>query len=127
MLFIDLDGFKSVNDSHGHEVGDQLLIRCADRLRRCLRGADTLARLGGDEFVVLVEGVVDADEPTATAARVMHALTQPFHVDGATVCISASIGIATGTRCSPRSVLHSADRAMYRAKRLGAGQIVVSG
>jgi diguanylate cyclase (GGDEF)-like protein/PAS domain S-box-containing protein len=126
LLFIDLDGFKGVNDSYGHEVGDQLLIRCADRLQGCLPDADTLARLGGDEFVVLLEGVADASEPAATAKRVLNALTQPFKVERATLRISASIGIATGTSCTPRSLLLAADRAMYDAKRMGSGQIITS-
>jgi diguanylate cyclase (GGDEF)-like protein/PAS domain S-box-containing protein len=126
VLFIDLDGFKVVNDSYGHQVGDQLLIRCADRLRGCLRDADTVARFGGDEFVVLLEGVAAVDEPAATAKRVLHSLRQPFKLDGATVRISASIGIATGTTCTSRSLLHDADSAMYEAKGIGAGQIVTS-
>jgi diguanylate cyclase (GGDEF)-like protein/PAS domain S-box-containing protein len=126
LLFIDLDGFKAVNDVHGHEGGDHLLIRCADRLRRCLRGVDTLARWGGDEFVVLLEGVAGAEEPVATAERLLDALVQPFAIDGAQVRISASIGIATGRSCTPRSLLHAADGAMYDAKRAGTGQIITS-
>ena len=126
VLFIDLDGFKVVNDSYGHEVGDQLLLGCADRLRGCLRDADTVARLGGDEFVVLLEGVTDTDEPAATAQRLLRSLRQPFKLDHATVRISASIGIATGTSCTPRSLLHAADSAMYEAKSIGAGQIITS-
>ena len=126
VLFIDLDGFKVVNDSYGHEMGDRLLVRCADRLLGCLRDADTLARLGGDEFVVLLEGVAGSSEPRATARRVLHALEQPFKLDGAMVRISASIGIAIGTSCTPRTLLHAADRAMYAAKGMGTGQIVTS-
>jgi diguanylate cyclase (GGDEF)-like protein/PAS domain S-box-containing protein len=126
VLFIDLDGFKVVNDSHGHQVGDQLLMRCADRLRGCLRDADTVARLGGDEFVVLLEGVVDNEEPAATAKRVLHALRKPVKLDRTTIRISASIGIATGTSCTPRNLLHAADSAMYEAKAIGAGQIVTA-
>ena len=126
VLFIDLDGFKAVNDSHGHEIGDQLLIQCADRLKGCLRDADTVARLGGDEFVVLLEGVADSEEPQAIAKRLLHALMQPFKLDRATVRISASIGIATGTSCTPRTLLHAADSAMYEAKGTGVGQIISS-
>jgi diguanylate cyclase (GGDEF)-like protein/PAS domain S-box-containing protein len=126
VLFIDLDGFKVVNDSYGHQAGDQLLTRCADRLRSCLRDADTLARLGGDEFVVLLEGVADTEEAPAIAIRMLHALEQPFKLDRATVQISASIGIATGRSCSSRTLLHAADSAMYEAKSIGPGQIVSS-
>ncbi|MGZ4699888.1 MAG: diguanylate cyclase domain-containing protein [Ilumatobacteraceae bacterium] len=126
VLFIDLDGFKVVNDSHGHEVGDQLLIQCADRLQGCLRDADTVARLGGDEFVVLLEGVAYPEEPQDVAQRLLRVLVQPFKLDGATVRISASIGVATGISCTPRSLLHDADSAMYEAKGVGAGQIITS-
>ena len=126
VLFIDLDGFKVVNDTYGHDIGDQLLIRCADRIQGCLRDADTLARLGGDEFVVLLEGVAGAVEPAAAATRMLHALTQPFKLDGATVQVSASIGIATGSSCTPRSLLHAADSAMYQAKGIGPGQMIIS-
>jgi diguanylate cyclase (GGDEF)-like protein/PAS domain S-box-containing protein len=126
VLFIDLDGYKLVNDAYGHLVGDQLLIRCADRLRGCLRDADTVARFGGDEFVVLLEGVIDTEEPAATAKRLLHSLRQPFKLDGATVRISASIGVAAGTCCTPRSLLHAADSAMYEAKNIGTGQIITS-
>jgi diguanylate cyclase (GGDEF)-like protein/PAS domain S-box-containing protein len=127
VLFVDLDGFKVVNDSHGHEVGDQLLIRCADRLQGCLRDSDTLARLGGDEFVVLLEGVAESGHPATTATRMLQALAQPFKLDRATVQISASIGIATGTSCTPRTLLHAADSAMYQAKATGPGQVIISG
>jgi len=121
VLFIDLDEFKAVNDSYGHHVGDQLLIQCAERLQGCLREADTVARFGGDEFVVLLEAVAHTEEPAATAERLRHALRQPFDIDGATLQISASIGIASGSSCTPRSLLHVADSAMYEAKSIGAG------
>ena len=126
VLFIDLDGFKDVNDSYGHQIGDQLLIRCADRFLGCLRDADTLARLGGDEFVILLEGVKDPHEAPTIARRLLDAVGQPFKLDHATVRISASIGIAVGTSCTPRSLLHAADSAMYEAKGMGAGHIVNS-
>ena len=99
---------------------------CADRLRGCVRDTDTVARLGGDEFVVLLEGVTDTEEPAATAKRLLRSLRQPFKLDHATVRVSAGIGIATGTSCTPRNLLHAADSAMYEAKSIGAGQIITS-
>jgi diguanylate cyclase (GGDEF)-like protein/PAS domain S-box-containing protein len=126
VLFIDLDGFKLVNDSYGHQAGDQLLVRSADRLRGCLRDADTLARLGGDEFVVLLEGVSDSRQATASAQRMLHVLARPFKLDRATVHISASIGIALGHGGRPQSLLHAADAAMYKAKNIGPGQMATS-
>jgi diguanylate cyclase (GGDEF)-like protein/PAS domain S-box-containing protein len=127
VLFIDLDGFKVVNDTHGDDAGDQLLVRTADRLRWCLRAADSLARLGGDEFVVLLEGVTDSGQAATNARRILRALAQPFKLDRATVRISASVGIAVAGAGSPRSLLHAADSAMYQAKTTGPGQMVVAG
>jgi diguanylate cyclase (GGDEF)-like protein/PAS domain S-box-containing protein len=124
VLFIDLDGFKVINDTHGHDVGDQLLVRCAERLQGCLRDADTLARLGGDEFVVLLEGLTDSRHASSTARRILRSLAQPFKLDRAKVQISASIGIAVGTSGGPRNLLHAADSAMYKAKNSGPGQMV---
>ncbi len=126
ILFIDLDGFKQVNDAHGHDIGDQLLVQTADRLRACVRAGDTLARLGGDEFVVLLEDVVDPDQPTRTAQRAVHTMADPFDLGGIRVSISASIGVALSTTGSQRSLLHAADNAMYEAKATGRGRIVAS-
>src|SRR5207245_10602871 len=89
VLFIDLDRFKAVNDSLGHEAGDRLLLAVADRLSGVLRPADTLARLGGDEFVVLCEGIVDPDAVTAIARRVLSSLAKPFPLAGPEVLVSA--------------------------------------
>ena len=94
VLFLDLDDFKTVNDSLGHTVGDQLLIAVAERLRGCLRAGDTAARMGGDEFAMLIEDGSDDDEVRALAARMIVALQQPFQPAGREVFISASIGIA---------------------------------
>jgi diguanylate cyclase (GGDEF)-like protein/PAS domain S-box-containing protein len=126
VLFIDLDGFKRVNDTHGHAVGDQLLIQTADRFKACLRDADTLARFGGDEFVVLLEHVTDPDQPAVTARRLTDALMSPFDLDGIQIEISASIGMALSTSGTHRSLLHTADSAMYEAKSAGPGRIVAS-
>jgi len=126
VLFLDLDGFKNVNDAHGHAVGDELLVQVADRLRPCLRATDTLARLGGDEFVVLLEQVTDSAETTVSAERLKQALTPPFALGKVRVRISASIGVAVSTTGAARSLLHAADSAMYRAKSAGRGLVVSS-
>lgn len=126
VLYCDLDGFKSVNDRHGHESGDHLLIAVAERLHSCLRTADTAARLGGDEFAVLLEGLTEPRGAEALAERVLAALQPPFRVRGHEVRIRASIGIAYGTD-EKRGVdlLRNADSALYRAKSLGKGRIEV--
>ncbi|MFI5935078.1 putative bifunctional diguanylate cyclase/phosphodiesterase [Actinoplanes sp. NPDC051494] len=118
VALIDLDDFKEVNDTLGHEVGDQLLIGVAKRLEGCIRVEDTVARLGGDEFVVVLD---DADPATAdlAAARMMNALHQPIYADGHELPIRASIGIADGRSGDEASeLLRHADIAMYAAKKL---------
>ncbi|HUP72030.1 MAG TPA: EAL domain-containing protein [Acidimicrobiales bacterium] len=120
-LFIDLDGFKHVNDTQGHEVGDRLLRAVADRLRTALRDSDTLARIGGDEFVALLEGMPESDVELV-ADRVLELLRQPFEMDGpepASLQISASVGIAVGDRPTPAELLRDADIALYQAKSSG--------
>lgn len=118
VALIDLDDFKEVNDTLGHEVGDLLLIGVANRLEGCLRAGDTVARLGGDEFVVVLD---DADSSGAdlAAERMMNALRQPVYADGHELPIRASIGIADGrTGDEPSLLLRHADIAMYAAKKL---------
>ncbi|GAA3344462.1 hypothetical protein GCM10020358_47820 [Amorphoplanes nipponensis] len=126
VLFIDLDRFKAVNDSLGHEAGDQLLAAVAGRLRGCVRADDTTARLGGDEFAVLmnnspVETAVDVAE------RAIAAIKEPFRISGRDVFIGASIGVAVSGAAAADSdvLLHQADVAMYRAKKEGPGRVVV--
>ena len=118
VLFMDLDGFKIINDSLGYEVGDVLLAVVAQRLGRCLRSEDTLARFGGDEFVVLLEDVEEPDEAVRVAGRVTDELRRPFVVEGRQVFVTASIGIAMGDARTktPASLRRDADTAMYRAK-----------
>jgi diguanylate cyclase (GGDEF)-like protein/PAS domain S-box-containing protein len=118
VLFMDLDEFKVVNDSLGHEAGDLLLTVVAQRLKRCLRPEDTLARFGGDEFVVLVEGVADATEAIQVSTRITDELRRPFLIEGRELFVAASIGIALGEdrTKSPENLLRDADNAMYRAK-----------
>jgi diguanylate cyclase (GGDEF)-like protein len=122
VLFVDLDGFKGVNDTYGHAVGDQLLRSVSARLTDALRETDTVARLGGDEFVVLAEGGSLAMGPEAIAERIQAILAEPFVVnedDNVTVSIRASIGIAVGPRASADEMLRDADVALFEAKDAG--------
>ena len=124
ILFLDLDDFKAVNDSLGHEVGDALLVAAACRIEGCLRPGYTLARLGGDEFVVLVEGA-RPEEATRIAGRIARELEKPFRVEGHELFTSASIGISVSEPVSgaagpsPTALLKEADIAMYWAKEKG--------
>jgi len=118
VFFIDLDDFKTVNDSLGHAAGDELLVTVASRLETCLRPEDTCARLGGDEFALMVEDIAGPDAAVAVAERVLGALVEPM--PGSEVPVQASIGIALGTgEQSTSEILRSADLAMYRAKEDG--------
>ena len=126
-LFMDLDGFKQVNDTLGHEAGDQLLKSVAARLLTTLREGDTIARLGGDEFVVLVEGGSPTGSPEFVAERLLEVLREPFEIEDArrpSVRITASIGIARGSRMSATDLLRDADIALYEAKATGRDRYV---
>ncbi len=121
VLFIDLDRFKLVNDSLGHQYGDMLLMQVAARLQQCVRKLDTVARLGGDEFAILLDGVEGLENAAPTAERIQEQLTTPFDLNGKEAHISGSIGIAvstTGYQC-PEDILRDSDLAMYRAKANG--------
>jgi diguanylate cyclase (GGDEF)-like protein/PAS domain S-box-containing protein len=121
VLFVDLDDFKMVNDSLGHEVGDALLVLVAERLRTCLRDVDTAARLGGDEFAVLLESAFNEGEVCGVADRILGSMRAPFSIDGRELAITASVGIAiSADRASSAEVLlRNADMAMYLAKDRG--------
>jgi diguanylate cyclase (GGDEF)-like protein len=123
VLFLDLDRFKEVNDTHGHQVGDQLLVAVAQRLTGLLRPGDSLARLAGDEFVILCEDLDDPSQADPIATRLNDELARPFLLATTDVTISASIGIAfTGDGVDrPEELLHDADMAMYRLKQTRSG------
>lgn len=118
VLFLDLDGFKLVNDGHGHEAGDSVLVQVAGRLREALREADVIARFGGDEFVVVAEGLGSEQEAISLAQRVGEAIGPAFRLPSGYVSLSCSVGIATtsDSRSDHDAILREADRAMYRAK-----------
>jgi diguanylate cyclase (GGDEF)-like protein len=127
-LFIDIDNFKSINDTLGHSAGDELLRAVAARLDSAVRGTDALGRLGGDEFVVIAEGVSLGAGAELIAERLLEALTEPFRLDCADdtpVFVKASIGVASGWRASADELLRDADIAMYHAKWDGKNRYVV--
>jgi diguanylate cyclase (GGDEF)-like protein/PAS domain S-box-containing protein len=127
LLYVDLDRFKAVNDSLGHDAGDQLLVAVARRLQDGVRPTDTVARLAGDEFVVLCDGVSDARGAVAAAERLQGALAQPIRLDTDLVHVTASIGIALADRTtnSPEALLQAADVSMYRAKQNGRARFEI--
>ena len=118
MLFLDLNGFKAVNDSLGHEAGDRLLVKVAELIQACIRTEDTAARLGGDEFIILLQDVEVAADATHVAERITQALQAPLPVEGHELSVTASIGIAISApgKDKPDDLLRNADAAMYRAK-----------
>jgi diguanylate cyclase (GGDEF)-like protein len=126
VLFIDLDGFKPVNDSFGHAAGDVILVEAADRLRAQARECDTIARVGGDEFLLLLEDISSTADAIAIARRVLETLTRPFSIEGKDVEISCSIGVVVHPDHGERDKLVAhADAAMYAAKRAGGNGYVL--
>jgi diguanylate cyclase (GGDEF)-like protein/PAS domain S-box-containing protein len=121
VLYIDLDYFKDINDTHGHDAGDLLLIEASRRISNCIRNTDTVARLGGDEFAVLLIDLADTSRVDAVAKHINDTLSQPFHLHDIEATVSASIGIATNTGDSDtmKDIIRRADLAMYKAKRGG--------
>jgi diguanylate cyclase (GGDEF)-like protein/PAS domain S-box-containing protein len=128
VLFLDLDGFKKINDSFGHSVGDKFLIAIARKLESCLREVDTIARFGGDEFAVLLEDVKEISDATNIAERIQKSLAEPLNLDGNQITPSASIGITVSNgEEEPENLLRDADIAMYRAKGQVKGSYMVFG
>lgn len=127
LLFFDLDGFKAINDEHGHQSGDRVLKEVADRMQGLLRAGDTISRFGGDEFTILCEDLEARDVATEIARRLVATLAVPFELEGRRVQLGASLGIvfARDTDRSPESMLRDADAAMYEAKRAGGGRFHV--
>ena len=127
LMFFDLDGFKAVNDSRGHEVGDELLKAIPGRIEDLLRPEDTISRYGGDEFAVLCEDVATPGDATAIAVRLVDALGAPFELTHGTIEVGASVGIAfAGPNARPETIIRDADLAMYQAKREGGGRYRVA-
>ena len=121
-LFVDLDNFKDINDTLGHQAGDRILQAVAVRLAGVLRASDTVGRLGGDEFVVLVENATAGPDPDLVASRIHDILREPLRVPGYEVSplmVTASVGVASGERSSATELLRAADIALYRAKASG--------
>jgi diguanylate cyclase (GGDEF)-like protein len=128
LVFLDVDHFKTINDSLGHAAGDDVIIELAHRLQQTVRPGDTVARLGGDEFVVCCVNLTDASQITGIAARLMQAVSQPFDVHGHQVHISVSAGVATSdvdtdADADAASLLRESDMAMYEAKARGRGRV----
>jgi diguanylate cyclase (GGDEF)-like protein len=123
VLFLDVDRFKTINDTFGHQAGDRFLVLFARRLATCLRPHDVLARLGGDEFTILLEGITGVHGACVAAERILDALAEPFRVDDWEMQGSTSIGIVLGAPGyeDPEAMLRDADIAMYRAKQAGGG------
>lgn len=121
LMFLDLDGFKQINDTLGHAIGDLLLQAVAKRLTGCLRTSDTVARLGGDEFVVLLPTIPDTNNVTQVARKILSTLSQAFAISGETLSVTTSIGIALFPEHGDQleSLMEQADEAMYHAKKTG--------
>lgn len=121
LLFIDLDGFKQINDQHGHPIGDELLVLVAQKLTKVIRGSDTVARFGGDEFVILLNRVQDLDAATQVADNILQALSSPLLIQGVSVSIAVSMGVVIYPRDGDTAIglLKKADQLMYQAKSCG--------
>ena len=126
LLFVDLDHFKRINDTLGHEAGDQLLVIVAQRLKSCVKEGDTVARLGGDEFTVILRHVSDPDAARAVAERIIYSLRLPVNLAGRDQQVRASVGVALfpDDGSTVEDLMRNADLAMYRAKELGRAQSV---
>jgi diguanylate cyclase (GGDEF)-like protein len=122
LLFIDLNGFKAINDTLGHEMGDELLRQVAGRMRRAVRASDTVARLGGDEFVILVQQTEQPEDAEAVCRKIIDTLAPPFDLKGTEGQVGASIGVALfdpDNKQAEDELIRRADSAMYEAKATG--------
>jgi len=124
ILFVDLDGFKSVNDTYGHTVGDMLLREVANRIDKSTRQSDMVARYAGDEFIIVLEGVTQVTDASKIAEKVLRAISEPFHFNQICLNITVSIGIAyysseQSQETQPNELIRQADKAMYIAKKNG--------
>lgn len=127
VLYVDLDGFKSINDQYGHAVGDQLLMEVSRRLQSCVRTTDTVCRLAGDEFTVILEGAGHLTELDRICSRMVDKLSLPQELKGCSVAVSSSVGVAVWEMGeTPDSVCVRADKAMYAAKHAGKGRFVLA-
>ena len=125
LLFIDLDHFKDVNDTHGHPVGDQLLIKASERINGCIRGSDTVARMSGDEFTVILPRLANTIDGEAVAEQIISALAEPYSINGETIYVQASIGITfcPSDACEAGPLISNADQAMYASKTSGRNRL----
>lgn len=125
LMFLDLDLFKRINDTLGHDVGDLLLQEAATRMQDCMRASDTVARIGGDEFVVLLPAVESAEDALVVAQKIREQLNQPFELAGHSLCVTCSVGVAVypGHGGDETQLLKNADVAMYRAKKNGRNRV----
>jgi diguanylate cyclase (GGDEF)-like protein len=128
VLFLDLDGFKAINDQLGHAAGDEVLRAVAQRLTPCVRPGDTVARFGGDEFVVLLDALPDVDAARQVAERIERGVRAPLTVKGRTLPLTTSIGVAVSQPAynTPEALLQAADGALYEAKARGKAGYVIS-
>lgn len=128
LLFVDLDGFKATNDTHGHGIGDLLLREVAARLAGCVRETDTVARLAGDEFVVILSGLKAREQAARVAAKIVRVLARPYHLADHRISVSASIGVSAYPRdgLDSATLLNRADAAMYRAKSAGKNNYLLA-
>jgi diguanylate cyclase (GGDEF)-like protein len=125
VLFIDLDGFKQVNDTYGHDLGDDLLVQVSQRMQFCLRETDTLARIGGDEFTVLLDPIENLAEAMMIAQRIIAVIQPVFQIGQHDIFVDASIGVVLEEDgITSDEIVHRADVAMYQAKRSGKGKVV---
>jgi diguanylate cyclase (GGDEF)-like protein/PAS domain S-box-containing protein len=127
VLYIDLDGFKHVNDSHGHGLGDELLRAAALRIRAAVREVDLVARVGGDEFVIVTDGIGDATAALGFGRRICESLERPFTIGDTYLRVGACIGVAFATGGDADAVLAEADDALYRAKRAETSRVEIAG